>query len=472
MQWDSALTLCRDLQRGDVSAVEVMNEVYRRIATVNPQVNAIINLLPQEQALALAAEADAVALQDRGPLHGLPFATKDAVEVAGFPTTWGFVPWADNVARSDDAQAARLRAAGAVFIGRTNMPEFGLGSHTFNNLFGATNNPYDLSKTPGGSSGGAAVALATGMLPLADGSDMGGSLRNPASFCNVVGLRPSIGRTPNNRGFGWFARLGISGPMARTVADTALLFSVQAGPDRNDPLTLPEPGAYFLDALQPLDSLSGKRIAFCPTLHGLEIDPGVMSVMQDAARVCSDLGAHVEDAQPDLSQAMDVFQIQRAAGLATLGDALDRSIPDWRDHAKDTAVWNIDKGRELSAQDILNSELVRARLYAATAEFFDTYDAMLLPAAQVPPFDTRTDWVREINGVAMPTYIDWMEVCCAITVTGNPAISVPAGFTADGLPVGAQLVGRPRGDLELLRLAHTFEQATKHYQTTPPIHCL
>jgi len=396
-------------------------------------------------------------------------ATKDAVQTAGFPTTWGFVPWANALAEQDDAQSARLRRAGALFIGHTNMPEFGLGSHTFNSLFGATLNPYDTSRTPGGSSGGAAVALATQMLPLADGSDMGGSLRNPASFCNVVGLRPSIGRVPNGRGLSWLARLSTTGPMAKTVAETALLFSVQAGPHAHDPLTLPEPGHAFLDALVAPDNLRGWRIAYSPNLHGLPIAPDIAAVVATAADTFTDLGADVITTGPDLSQAMSVFQTQRAASLATLGNSLDTTVPDWKQHAKDTAVWNIEKGQALSGAEILESELIRSRIYAHVADFFSTFDALILPAAQVAPFDTATDWIREINGEPMETYIDWMTVCCAITVTGLPAISVPAGFTPQGLPVGLQIVGKPRGDLSLLKLAHAFENATAHYNRAPGI---
>ncbi len=448
-----------------------MNEVYDRIEAVNGQVNALVNLLPRASALELAQAADDVPVAERGPLHGLPMAPKDAVDVAGFPTTWGFGPWANQVASEDEELVARMRRAGALFIGKSNMPEFGLGSNTFNSLFGATLNPYDPEKTPGGSSGGAAVALATGMLPLADGSDMGGSLRNPASFCNVVGFRPSIGRVPANRGFGWFGRLATTGPMARTVADTTLLFSIQAGPYTPDPITLPEPGETFLDALVPPEDLSGCRIAHSADLGGLPIAPEVSAVIADCATVFEKLGAEVTAAEPDLKTAMDVFQTQRAAGLATLGRSLDRTIPDWRDHAKDTAIWNIEKGFELSSDEVLDSELERTRLYANIVRFFDQYDALILPAAQVPAFDTTTDWVKTINGQTLPTYIDWMTVCCAITVTSCPAISVPGGFTEDGLPVGLQIVGKPRGDLDLLRIAHAFEQATLHYQRKPKISC-
>jgi len=467
--WNNALELCRDLQRGSVSALDVMQETYRRIEAINPQVNALVNLLPPEQAFELARQADALPIAQRGPLHGLPMATKDAVQTAGFPTTWGFVPYADDYADTDDAQAARLRRAGAVFIGHTNMPEFGLGSHTFNSLFGATLNPYDTSKTPGGSSGGAAVALATQMLPLADGSDMGGSLRNPASFCNVVGLRPSVGRVPNGRGFSWLARMSITGPMAKTVADTALLFSVQAGPHAHDPLTLPEPGHTFLDALVAPEDLRGWRIAYSPNLHGLPITPEVAAVVASAADTLADLGADIEATEPDLSRAMDVFQTQRAANLATLGNSLDAALPDWKQHAKETAVWNIEKGQALSSAELIESELVRSQIYAHVVDFFSEFDALILPAAQVAPFDTNTDWIREINGEPMQTYIDWMTVCCAITVTGLPAISVPAGFTPQGLPIGLQIVGKPRGDLSLLKLAHAFEIATAHYTRNPAI---
>lgn len=461
--------LCRDLQRGTVSAADNMRETYRRIESVNPELNALVALLPEADAIALAEAADRMPIAERGPLHGLPMAPKDAVEVEGFATTMGFVPYANNIARSDDRLAARMRAAGALFIGRSNMPEFGLGSNTFNSLYGRTCNPYDLSRTPGGSSGGAAVALATGMLPLADGSDMGGSLRNPASFCNVVGFRPSIGRTPNSKGFGWFARLSTTGPMARTVADTALLFSVQAGPEPLDPLTQPEDGEVFLDAIEPLPDLKGLRIGYAPTLHGLPIDREVLAVMAKAADTCASLGAEVVEQAPDLSRAMDVFHTQRAAGLATLGNALDKSLPDWRDHAKETAIWNIEKGQKMSADEILQSELTRNHIYANTVRFFSECDALILPAAQVPPFKGDIEYIDEIEGVKLHSYIDWMTICCAITVTGCPAISVPGGFTTAGLPVGLQIVGPPRADLSVLKIAHTFEAATEYYKTAPAL---
>lgn len=469
--WDDAATLCRDLQRGTVSAVDLMRNVYARVHALNPQVNALVNLLDEQDAVALAAAADQVPIAERGPLHGIPMAPKDAVAVRGFPTTWGFQPFAARVEQHDSMLAARMRSAGALFIGHSNMPEFGLGSNTFNAVFGATLNPYDTKKTAGGSSGGAAVALATDMLPLADGSDMGGSLRNPASFCNVVGLRPSIGRTPLSRGFAWYARLVTTGPMAKNVADTSLLFSVLAGPDETDPLTLPEPGEYFLDALIPAraDAHAPIKIAVSEDLGVLPVDPHVRQIVQAAATTFSDLGAEVAYAHPNLAGAMDVFQTQRAAGLRTLGRNLDATVPNWRDHAKDTAIWNIEKGFGLSSDDLLSAELKRTQIYAKVVEFFHHYDALVLPAAQVPPFPIEQEWVEQIDGNALDTYIDWMAICCMITVTGLPAISIPGGFTPEGLPIGIQLVGKPRGDLELLKIAHWFEQSTKYYQQRPSI---
>ena len=462
--WQDALSLCRDLQSGSISAQAVMSNVYDRINALNPTLNALVDLLPQDQALALAVEADAVPIAARGPLHGLPMAPKDAVAVKGFATTWGFPGFAGNIEPSDDELARRMRAAGAIFIGHSNMPEFGLGSHTFNELYGNTYNPYDLSKTPGGSSGGAAVALAADLLPLADGSDLGGSLRNPASFCNVVGFRPSMGRMPFNRGFGWFGRMVTTGPMAKNIPDTVLMFSIIAGPDRSDPLTLSDPGITFLDALTPLDDkeLKDLRVGFSTDLGSLAIDPEVAQTVRDAASSMESLGAHVVEAAPNLDGAMNVFQVQRAAGLRLLAKRLETISPDWRGMVKDTARWNIDKGLALTADELMQSELQRTVIYRRISRFFEEHDALIIPSAQVPPFDATLDWVSEINGVNMPTYIDWMAVCCMISVTGLPAISVPGGFTQNGLPIGVQIVGKPRGDLELLRVAHAFEAATEH----------
>ena len=461
-----AVELRARLQRRDISARELMNATYDRIDALNPRLNALVNLLPRDQALTLADAADAkIARGESGALLGLPMAPKDAEDVQGFPTTLGFVPFKDRIAKQDGLMVTRLKAAGALMIGKSNMPEFGLGSHTFNRVFGHTFNPWNVSRTPGGSSGGAAVALATGMLPIADGSDMGGSLRNPASFCNVVGLRPSIGRVPDDvNPLGWFARISTKGPMGRTVADTALLLSVQAGANSGDPLSLTGPIGSYSHALTR--DLTGMRVAFSPDL-GLPVDPAVRKVLACVPDVMTSLGCHVDLTAPDFSGAMEIFNIQRAALLSVTGRAFERTLPNWREHAKDTVIWNIEQGLALTAEAIIASEVERTRLYRRIAKFFETYDALLLPAAQVPPFDAKLDWVHEVDGVPMPTYLDWMRVCCVVSVTGLPAISVPAGFTDNGLPVGVQIVGKPHGDLELLQIAQAVETATGRYLHHP-----
>ena len=467
--WDDALTLCKQLQAGDVSSEELMKNVYERISYINPKVNAIVNLLPKKEALDLARQADKVPLIKRGPLHGLPMAMKDAVAVKGFPTTFGFQPFAERVETQDDKLTARLRNAGAIFIGHTNMPEFGLGSNTFNSVFGKTHNPYDLNKTAGGSSGGAAVALATEMLPLADGSDMGGSLRNPASFCNVVGFRPSIGRTPKNLGLAWYGRLVTSGPMARTVKDTAFLMSIMAGSDITDPLNLFDSNKDFLDALAPrqVNKNNPLKLAVSPCLGKLPIDKRVVDIVNSSGEIFKGLGADVSYQDPPLDDAMEAFQIQRAVGLRGLGKMLDQSIDNWRKYAKETVIWNIEKGQSLSIDEMIRAEAIRTNIYKEISMFFEDYDVLLLPSAQVPPFDLSKEWVDEIEGTKLDTYIDWMAVCCMITVTGLPAISVPGGFTEEGLPVGIQLVGKPRGDIELLKIAHLFETETNFYRKKP-----
>lgn len=469
--WESAIELADSLRSNERLAVDVMKETYDRINSINPRLNAVVNLLPQAEASALAEAADLVPIGRRGLLHGVPIAIKDLTDAAGFPTTSGFIPFSGRLASTDATMPARLRAEGALIIGKTNTPEFGLGSNTFNSLFGATLNPYDFTRTPGGSSGGAAVSVATGMLAIADGSDMGGSLRNPASFCNVVGFRPSIGRVPPAGMGTWLGRISTAGPIARTVADAALLFSIQAGPDPTDPLTLPEPGSIFRDirsaSLDSGQSDEPRRIAYSPNLHGLPVENEVAQVIAKTPQVFEGLGWEIDEIAPDLSRAMEVFQVQRAAGLTNLGRVLNEEVPDWRSYAKETAVWNIERGFALTSEEIMQSEILRAQIYAGVVKFFEKYDALILPAAQVEPFSIETEWIDEIDGMELTTYIDWMTICCAISITGLPAISVPAGFTSNGLPVGLQIVGKPRGDLGLLQIAHIFEQATRHYLHMP-----
>ena len=467
--WQSACQLTRAIRKGTLSAAELMAAAYAQIERLNPKVNAVVNLVPRNKAMAAARAQDQARARGEGggPLSGLPLAVKDLEDAQGFPTTFGFRPFADAVAKVDGEVTARMRRAGGIIIGKTNVPEFGLGSNTFNALFGATRNPYGLERTAGGSSGGAAAALATGMLVVADGSDMGGSLRNPAAFCNVVGFRPSIGRVPGERALGWLARLSTLGPMARNVNDAALLLSVQSGYCATDPLSRMQPVGEFGGSLD-CDPRT-LRIALSGDLGGLPVQPEVRERIDQAGAVFANLGAAVEEACPNLHGAMAVFQAQRAAGLAVLGKQLDRQVPDWRRHAKDTAVWNIEKGLNLTADELIDSEIERTQIYRRTAQFFERYDVLLCPAAQVAPFPIGDEWVRDINGQPMATYIDWMAVCCAITVTAAPAISVPGGFTPDGLPVGLQIVGGPGQDLKVLKVARLFEQATDHGKTQPPI---
>jgi amidase len=462
----TARELSRALRRREVSAREVVQAHLDQIDRVNPEVNAVVTLVA-ERALAEAAAADdrLTAGEPVGPLHGLPVAHKDIHDTAGIRTTYGSPLLADNVPARDDLVVERMRAAGAITIGKTNVPEFAAGSHTFNPVFGATRNPYHAGRTPGGSSGGAAAALACGMHPIADGSDMGGSLRNPASFCNVVGLRPSPGRVPNwPDTIGW-ATMAVKGPMARTVADTALLLSALAGPDPRAPLSLEEPGARFA---APLDrDLTGLRIAWSPDLGGrVPVDPAVISVLEPAVTVFTELGCQVERACPDLDGADEVFRTLRAWQFEiSYGELLDRHP----DRLKATLRDNIAEGRKLTGADVGRAEVAHTALYHRVREFFDRYDALLLPVSQVPPFEVDLEYPTEIAGVAMLSYLDWMRSAYLVSATGAPALSVPAGFTPDGLPVGLQIVGPHRADFAVLQLGHAFEQATRYGERRPAV---
>ncbi len=461
----TAVELAQRIRSRDLSCVEVMEAHLRQIERVNPQVNAIVTLAP-EQALAQARAADAALRRSDavGPLHGLPVAHKDLVQTKGMRTTFGSPIYADFVPDVDDLIVTRIRKAGAILIGKTNTPEFGAGSQTFNPVFGATRNPYDCTKTCGGSSGGAAVALACGMLPIADGSDTGGSLRNPASFCNVVGFRPSPGRVPHCSDRAAWQTLSVLGPMARTVADAALLLSAMAGPHPCSPIALQKPGAHFR---QPLDrDFHGVRVAWSRTASGLPVDPEVTAVLEQARPVLEAIGCIVEETEPDFTGADEAFKVWRAWGYEQkLGELADTH----RDRLKETILWEIERGRALTGPQIGRAERLRTALYHRMRRFMQTYEFLALPVVQVPPFPIEQPYVTEINGVPMETYIDWMRSCYYVSVIGFPAISVPAGFTRDGLPVGLQLVGRHHNDFGVLQLAHAFEQATGHWRRRPPI---
>ena len=461
----SATDLVRMIRRKDVSVTEVMEAHLAQVDRVNPAVNAIVTYHP-EQALDGARKADEAIAQGEasGPLFGLPIAHKDLVMTRGVRTTYGSPIFRDFVPGQDELIVERLKKAGAISFGKTNVPEFGAGSQTFNPVFGATLNPYDTSRTCGGSSGGAAVALACGMLPIADGSDMGGSLRNPANFCNVVGLRSAPGRVPRWPVVNAWGKLSVQGPMARTVADAALMLSAIAGPDPRAPLAIREPGRSF--ALPLERDFEGVTVAWSMDFGGLPVDPEVTSAIEAKRGVLEDLGMTVKPGQPDFAEADEVFKTLRAwSFIQGYGDLLEKH----RDQIKDTVIWNLEAGFALTGPQIARAEMDRTTLYQRVRKFMERHDFMIFPVSQVPPFDVNTPYPTEIDGVQMETYIDWMKSCYYVTVTGLPAISVPCGFTSSGLPVGLQIVGRHEDELGVLQLAHAFEQATRTWERRPPV---
>jgi amidase len=459
----NARSLLQALGERRLGAEELLRATLARIDALNPQLNAIVSL-DAEAAVATAKQLDNSRPTAAQTLFGLPIAIKDLALTRGLRTTFGSPLYADFIPDQDDLFVARLRAAGAIIIGKTNTPEFGAGSQTFNRVFGATRNPYDLARTCGGSSGGAAVALASGMLALADGSDLGGSLRNPAAFCNVVGLRPSAGRVPSWPRLMSSEPLAVQGPMARNVSDCAVMLSAMAGPDARVPIALGDSGATFNI---PLDAdLRGLRLAWSPNLGQFEVDHEIVAVLEHALPTFSELGCHLDAACPDLRDADEIFRVLRAWQFAA------RFGPDFaqqRAHLKDTVVWNIEQGLALTLHDVTQAEIKRTQLIARVAAFFEDYDFLLCPATQVPPFAIEQEWVSKINGRELATYLDWMGVCYAITVTGCPAISVPAGFTRNGLPVGLQIVGKRWADLAVLKLAFGFESQTRHGECHPTL---
>ncbi len=462
----TAIELVQRIRAGELSCREVMQAHLDQIDRLNPVVNAIVTRIPSDQALEMADAADRMLAEghDSGPLHGLPIAHKDLVPTQGLRTTLGSPIYKDFVPNHDALIVERLKKAGAITIGKTNTPEFGAGSQTFNQVFGETLNPYDTTKTCGGSSGGAAVALACGMLPLADGSDMGGSLRNPANFCNIVGFRTSPGRVPVwPRLVGWFP-ISVQGPMARTVKDVGLMLSVMAGPDPRSPIAIAEEGAIFARPLER--DFKGVKIAWSKDLGELPVDPRVTRALQNQRHVFEDLGCIVEDAQPDFADADEIFKIWRAWNFEL---QLGEDLQNHRELIKDTVIWNVEQGRRLTGPQIGRAEVKRTELYHRVREFMETYEYLICPVNQVPPFDIEQRWIEEINGVKMQTYIDWMKSCYYITVTGLPAISVPCGFTPEGLPVGVQIVGRHKAEFSVLQLAFAFEQATGFWKQRPPV---
>jgi amidase len=465
IHWMSAVEMARLIRTKKLSAREALADHLKQIERVNPKVNAIVTLVP-EMATKAAAKADEMQAHGEklGPLHGLPAAHKDLRETRGIRTTFGSPLYRDYVPTANDLIIDRLQNAGAITLGKTNTPEFGSGSQTFNTVFGATHNPWDLTKTCGGSSGGAAVALACGLVPVADGSDTGGSLRNPAAFCSVVGFRPTVGRVPDPKaGFAW-STLTTSGCLGRSVEDLAFVLSTIAGPDPNSPLSINEPGAVFARPLAR--SFKGVRVAWFKDLGGVPFDPSVRAVVDARRAAFESLGCIVEQAEPDFSAAEQSFPVLRAWGSAnTYGERL-RQHPD---AFKDTLKGEIEEGLRLTGMEVAHAEVARAQLWRRFQAFLQKYDYFILPTTQLPPFDVNTPYPTEIAGVKFSNYIEWMKACWYISATGNPAASVPAGFTPEGLPVGIQIVGRNKEDFAVLQMAHAFEQATGFGKRRPPV---
>jgi len=450
----------------EISARELLDLHLDRISRVNPTVNAVVSLDEERAREGAAAADEAMANGDPvGPLHGLPHAFKDTHEVGGWRTTFGSPLRADYVPRRDELIAERIREAGAVVIGKTNVPEWAAGSHTFNPIFGTTLNPYDLSRSAGGSSGGAAAALASGMVPLADGSDMGGSLRNPASFCNVVGLRPSVGRVPAWPTTNAWELTSVGGPMARNVEDLALLLSVIAGPSTRARTSLETPGSTFAPPLE--GTFSGLRVALSTDLGGaFEVDEQVAQIVTAQGDVLSDAGAHVEADHLDVAGAEKVFRTLRAwLFQARFGSMLAKRPDGFKESLAD----NIRAGESLTGADVAAAYRRMTSLAEKARIFFERYDVLVLPVSQVPPFDAEEEFPATINGRPQETYLDWMRSAFLVTVTGCPAISVPAGFTREGWPVGVQIVAAPREERRLLEVAHAFEQLTRVGDRRPDV---
>jgi amidase len=461
-----ATALAAAIRAKRISPREITEAVLDRIDRVNPIVNAFVTIVA-DQAREAAREAEAAVMRadPLPPLHGIPVSIKDLTPTKGIRTTYGSKAFADHVPAEDALVVQRLRGAGAIILGKTNTPELGAGANTKNALFGPTRNPWRLTHTCGGSSGGSAVALATGMGPLAHGTDTGGSLRIPASFCGVVGFRTSPGVVPVYPDPLLYDPLSVTGPMARTVADTALMLAAVAGPDDRAPISIPVDPREWLEAARTPD-VRGARIAWSTDLGVTPVDPEVARIAEAAARTYQDMGCTVTDAHPDFRGLRQIIHTTRAARMAAVHGGL---LPTWRDQMFPPLVWNIEHGLTLSAEEWGRAEMERTALWHRVRTFFQDYDLLLTPTVAVPPFPLEWDYPPEVNGRKAETYIDWFLLTYAITLTGLPAISVPAGWTADGLPVGLQIVGRRWGEAAVLRAAAALEAARPWAGRRPPL---
>jgi amidase len=462
--------LARVIRARQASCVEVMTAYLDHIDKINPKVNAIVALEDRGGLLAQARESDARLSRGEsiGVLHGFPHAVKDLQPVKGIRTTLGSPIFKDFVPAADSLMVERLRRAGAIIIGKTNTPEFGLGSHTYNPVYGATRNAYDQSRSAGGSSGGAAVALALRMLPVADGTDYGGSLRNPAGWNNVFGFRTSIGRVPADARDVWLPSIGVTGPMARSTADLAMLLSVQAGYDARAPLSLDGDGSLFAAGLK--GDLKGKRIAWAGDFKGTTpYEPGVLDVCKTALKTFESIGCIVEEALPDYAPDAVWHAFTRIRGWQQGGGLLAYyNDPSRRALLKPEAIFEVESGRKLSAYDITAASVVRTEWYEALRRFFERYDYFIVPTAQLFPFDIDMHWPVEIAGRKMETYHEWMKAVCLISMSGCPALAVPAGFGRQGLPIGLQIVAPIHSEVACLQLAYAYEMATNWTGTRLP----
>ena len=465
-----AVGLASLIRSRQVSCREVMTAYLDHIEKMNPHVNAIVALQDRAALLEQAQERDQQLARGEwlGPLHGFPHAVKDLVPVKGIKMTMGSPILKDFVPAVDSIMVERLRKAGAIFIGKTNTPELGLGSHTYNPVYGVTRNAYDQSRSAGGSSGGAAVSLALRMLPLADGSDHGGSLRNPAGWNNVFGFRTSYGLVPADGREAWLPSMGVIGPMGRNVADLAMLLAVQAGYDDRVPLSMSGDGSCFRANLEK--DFKGKRIAWTSDFRGyLPYEPAVLEVCKSALKVFEAMGCMVEEAQPDFP----IDSVWRAglklrawqSGAPLLAYYND---PGKRALLKPEAIFEIESGQKLTAFDIAAASAVRTEWYQAVRRFFETFDYFIAPTAQLFPFDVNLHWPQEIAGKKMETYHEWMKGVLPITMSGCPALAVPAGFSDQGLPIGIQIVGPNRAELSCLQLAYGYDLATHWVTKRPP----
>jgi amidase len=465
----SAMELSAAIHTGSLCSRDVMAAFLERIATVNPKVNAIVSLRDADVLIAEAEAADRQlsAGRSRGWLHGIPFAVKDLSEAKGIRCSYGSENYADFVPDYDDIQVERIRAAGALIIGKTNTPEMGLGSHTYNPVFGATRNPYDRTKSAGGSSGGAAVALAARLVPVADGSDMMGSLRNPAGFNNVIGFRPSFGRVPKLGKELFLGQLSVNGPMGRTVADVAALLATQAGYDPRDPLSLPAEDV----SIGALPDFSGARVGWLGDYGGyLPFEPDVLELCRASLGTFRAMGCTVEEVPPGF--AMDrLWQgwLRLRHFLIAGASRADYADPEKRARMKPEMIWEIEKGERLTTAEVHAASLIRSDWYRHALGLFEAYDFLILPSAQLFPFDVVLDWPKAIAGRTMDSYHRWMEVVIGPTLAGLPVAAMPAGFGSNGLPAGIQIIGRPRADRAVLQMAAGYEARVDWLKRQPDL---